>query len=204
MLWLPLRIDVSLALRPWANWAILGATAAAFLGQRFAPEWSDRYCLASRDPRLGDLVTYAFLHLNLLHLGGNLLALAIFGNHLNDRLGHVGYPAFYLAGAVVAGAAFVAFSPGGAVVGASGATAAVMGGYLVLLPRSRLTLLAGLYTIQVPALVFILVYFLLNVTMALLAEPTVAYAAHLAGLVFGFGLCLLLARAGLLPRQGSG
>jgi len=70
MLWLPLRIDVSLALRPWANWAILGATAAAFLGQRFAPEWSDRYCLASRDPRLGDLVTYAFLHLNLLHLGG--------------------------------------------------------------------------------------------------------------------------------------
>lgn len=79
-----------------------------------------------------------FLHANLLHLGGNALFLWVFGNNIEDRMGHVWYLVFYLAGGLAAAAAYMAAKPTSTVpmIGASGAIAAVMGAYLVLFPRT--------------------------------------------------------------------
>src|SRR5215471_4282383 len=110
---LPIRTDSPLRSKPWMNWAILGVTLAmgvveAFSDQFHAPTWVPRYMeLSSRVPTLHTFITYAFVHVGWLHLLSNMLPLFIFGNNINDRLGHIGYLAFYLAGAAFAGVAFV-------------------------------------------------------------------------------------------------
>jgi membrane associated rhomboid family serine protease len=85
------------------------------------------------------VVTSMFLHGGLLHIGGNLLFLWVFGNNVEDRLGKVGFALFYLVGGVVAALAHIAVGPDSTVpvVGASGAIAAVMGAYLIWYPNAR-------------------------------------------------------------------
>ncbi|MDX6718712.1 MAG: hypothetical protein QOJ63_966, partial [Solirubrobacteraceae bacterium] len=84
-----------------------------------------------------------FMHGSILHLGGNMLFLWIFGNNVEDAMGHVRYVAFYLLGGLVAVAAQVLVEPDAAVptIGASGAVAAVLGGYILLYPRARVVTL---------------------------------------------------------------
>jgi len=81
-----------------------------------------------------------FLHGSLLHIGGNMLFLWIFGNNIEDRMGWIGYPIFYIVAGIVAAATQFAVQPSSTVpvVGASGAIAGVMGSYLVLFPRVRI------------------------------------------------------------------
>src|SRR5205085_6714151 len=134
-----------------------------------------------------------FLHASWLHLGGNVLALYIFGDNVNDRLGNLGYLAFYLAGAVVAGIGFVVAPSAGVpiVVGASGAVMAVMGAYLALYPRSNITVLSFLFfigTFEVPSMYLILAFFILDLIGNIAGSPYVAHIAHIAGLLFGFGI----------------
>ncbi len=103
------------------------------------------------------VLTSLFLHGGWLHLGGNLLYLWIFGNNVEDRLGHAAFLFFYLAGGIAAVAAQVAIEPDSdlPMVGASGAIAAALGAYLVLFPRARILSLVFLgffyQLIQVPA-----------------------------------------------------
>ena len=86
---------------------------------------------------IGDIFTSMFMHAGLAHIAGNMLYLWIFGDNVEDRLGHVGYLVFYLVGGVVASLAHLLTNPGSQLptVGASGAIAAVLGAYLVLYPR---------------------------------------------------------------------
>ncbi len=136
-----------------------------------------------------------FLHGSLLHIGGNMLFLWIFGNNIEDRMGVGGYLAFYVVSGLVASAAHIAVQPNSTipVIGASGAVAGVMGAYLVLFPHVRirtlfLFLLVLIRDIQAKWLLgfwFVLQFF---------TNPSagVAWVAHVGGFAFGALVALLL------------
>src|SRR5215207_9657607 len=136
---IPLRTDSRLRSTPWANWGIIAANIAGFMVQGMFG-LTDKLALDARDPTLLDFFTYSLLHADVLHLASNMLFLYIFGNNVNDKMGHVGYLAFYLAGGIFSGVTYVSMSDG-YVIGASGAVSAVTGAYLILFPRTHVTLL---------------------------------------------------------------
>ena len=93
---------------------------------------------------LWGLVTHMFLHAGIMHIAGNMLFLWVFGDNLEDRMGHAGFLVFYLACGLAAAAGQIVSDPTSTVpmVGASGAIAGVMGGYLLLFPRARVDVIA--------------------------------------------------------------
>lgn len=141
------------------------------------------------------VVVSMFLHGGLLHLGGNLLFLWVFGNNVEDRLGHVGFALFYVAAGYVAtiAHALVDLSSTIPVVGASGAIAGVMGAYLVWYPRARIqTLFFPLivFWLRVEARWVLLIWFVLQFFTS--PNSGVAWVAHVAGFAFGAVVGLLL------------
>jgi membrane associated rhomboid family serine protease len=153
--------------------------------------------------------TAMFMHGSLLHLAGNMLFLWIFGNNIEDSMGRPRFIVFYLLGGLAALAGQVLIDPSSTVptIGASGAIAAVLGGYAVLHPRARivtLVLIVFFVTIvELPALLVLGLWFGLQVLygQAQLSDPAggggVAYFAHIGGFLFG----LLLIRAFVLRRK---
>jgi membrane associated rhomboid family serine protease len=148
-----------------------------------------------------------FLHGGLLHLGGNMLFLWIFGNNIEDRMGRLGYLLFYLAGGLVAAATHVMLQPFSTVpvVGASGAIAAVMGAYLVLFPDVRILSIVPIFIIGVLAEVrakWLLLFWL--VTQFFISPATgVATGAHIGGFIFGMAVALLWKNRLLAPDDES-
>jgi membrane associated rhomboid family serine protease len=153
-----------------------------------------------------------FLHGGLWHLAGNMWSLWIFGDNVEDRLGHFRYLGFYVLCGVVAAVAHFWSDPTSAVptIGASGAIAGIMGAYFVLYPRSRVLTLVFLIfyidIIEVPAVVFLGFWFLMQLVSGVgaLAATTqasggIAFWAHVAGFAAGAALVKLLAR----PIQGE-
>ena len=145
------------------------------------------------------LVTSMFLHAGFMHLAGNMLFLHIFGDNLEDEMGHVGFLLFYLASGIAAALVQVAFDPTSQIpmVGASGAIAGVMGGYLLLYPRAKvdviLILIIFFKIFSLSAWIVLGVWFALQVFGGLgtpSASGGVAYWAHIGGFVAGFALCL--------------
>jgi membrane associated rhomboid family serine protease len=204
-MFLPIRTDSPLRVTPYMNWAIILLNVAAFVAQRTYPGFETALKLYPKDPTVFAFFGYQFLHANIMHLLGNMLFLYIFGNNVNDKLGHLGYVAFYLAGGVIAGVGY-ALMEGGSVpiIGASGAVAAVTGAYLVLLPYSTVTVFYMLFfigTLELPGFVFVLAFFLMDLLGFSGNAGGVAYAAHLSGTVFGFLTCMLLLSVHLLPRD---
>jgi membrane associated rhomboid family serine protease len=210
---LPLRTDIPLRARPWMNYAIILVTIALSVWGWKYPTLAEHYELNARDPHLVNFLSYAFLHQPgalapwlSIHLIGNVLALYLFGNNVNDRLGHVGYLALYLAGAVFAAVGCVLLPGSGPrVIGASGAVMAVTGGYLVLFPRSHMTLMYVLIVIngvvEVPCLYLVSFFVALDVAMNLAGSTGVAHTAHVWGALLGFGVCMILLATRLLPRD---
>ena len=156
---------------------------------------------------LWGLVTHMFLHAGLLHLGGNMLFLWIFGDNLEDQMGHLGFLLFYLACGLVAAGAQIAANPyeGIPMVGASGAIAGVMGGYLLMFPRARVDVVAIIIILikvfTIPAWVMLAAWFGLQIFSGYAmmgGEAGVAYWAHAGGFVAGMVLAvpLLLRRGG--------
>jgi membrane associated rhomboid family serine protease len=152
-------------------------------------------------PTWQTVFTAMFLHGGFLHIAGNMLFLAIFGPNVEDSMGYVRFIAFYLLGGIVALAAQILVDPNSTAptLGASGAIAAVLGGYIVLYPRARiLTLVFIIFfvtIIEVPALVILGFWFVEQVLFgaAGLTNPAgggggVAYFAHVGGFVFGLAL----------------
>ncbi|MEM8729845.1 MAG: rhomboid family intramembrane serine protease [Pseudomonadota bacterium] len=147
------------------------------------------------------LVTSMFLHGGIMHLAGNMLFLWIFGDNLEDEMGHLPYLGFYLAAGIGAGVIHVLSAPGSMVptVGASGAIAGVMGGYILLFPKARVDILLILIiffkVFPVPAWIMLGLWFAFQFYGGLGADPDaggVAYWAHAGGFVVGFALCLPL------------
>jgi membrane associated rhomboid family serine protease len=147
-----------------------------------------------------------FLHGGLFHLAGNMLFLWIFGNNVEDSMSRVRFAAFYLLGglAAVLGQTLIDPSSTAPTVGASGAIAAVLGGYALLYPRARVVTLIFIiifFTIvELPALVVLGFWFLLQVFYGAVevGQPVagsggVAYFAHIGGFLFGLALIKLFA-----------
>lgn len=155
--------------------------------------------------------TSMFLHGGWLHLGGNMLYLWIFGNNVEDTLGRARFVLFYLLAGVVGAAVHVLSGPGSIVptVGASGAIAGVMGGYLILFPDARIVTLVTFFYISVfelNALVVIGFWALLQFLNANwlggggMGNGGVAYFAHIGGFVAGMVAVLLLGGRSLRDR----
>ncbi len=162
-----------------------------------------RPALAAAIPDWLTLVSCTFLHGGWLHLLGNLWFLWIFGDNVEDRLGHVGYAAFYLGCGVIASAAHLLSAPGSAVptVGASGAIAGVMGAYFLLYPRALVVTLIPivffLHIAVIPAPVFLGIWFVLQLVQGSFAVGDleaggVAWWAHIGGFVAGLATVSLL------------
>jgi len=137
-----------------------------------------------------------FLHGGLLHIGGNMLYFWIFGNNVEDRIGHFKFLVFYLLAGVTAAYSYAFTAPDSRIpmIGASGAIAGVLGAYLVLFPRARVhtVLFFGLFwqIVQVPALIVIGFWAIIQVvngfiTQGFLRQGGVAWFAHLGGFLFG-------------------
>jgi membrane associated rhomboid family serine protease len=130
-----------------------------------------------------------FLHGSLLHIGGNMLFLWIFGNNVEDRFGHIPYLIFYLVAGVVATAVYVLFNPDSTapLLGASGAIAGVMGAYLVLFPRAPIRTLILIPPIilwpRLPAWALLLFWF--GSQFFISPGSGVAWVAHVGGFIFG-------------------
>jgi membrane associated rhomboid family serine protease len=138
---------------------------------------------------LRSLVVAIFLHGSFGHLLGNLWILWIFGNNIEEELGHIRYLFFYLASGVAATLAHVALNLTSTIpiVGASGAIAGVMGAYLVLHPRARVTsIIPPLFFLpfRVPAAVFLVIWFLGQFALAG-GDTNIAWEAHVGGFVVG-------------------
>jgi membrane associated rhomboid family serine protease len=154
---------------------------------------------------LATLVSSLFLHGGLLHIIGNMLYLLVFGPAVEGRLGHRRFTVFYFAAGIIAGLATVAMAPQSTVpvIGASGAIAGVLGGYFVLCPGAHIsTILPSSFLIrraEVPAIVYLLIWFGLQLYLGISAGPRgpilsgVAWWAHVGGFLFGVAAAPLLA-----------
>jgi membrane associated rhomboid family serine protease len=158
-------------------------------------------------PTWATVFTGMFTHAGLLHLGGNMLFLWIFGNNVEDAMGPVRFIAFYLVAGIAALALQVAISPESTVptLGASGAIAGVLGGYIVLYPRARVLTLIFIVIfftfIEIPAFLFLFIWFAQQAIFGALDLTTpsgggggVAYFAHIGGFAFGLLAVRLFAK----------
>ena len=193
--------------RPWVTWGVILACGAIFavqfsLGPRgqehlvyglgLIPatlvgdaQLSPELRLA---PPLATLISYMFLHGGLLHLGGNMLFLWVFGDNIEDAMGHRRFVAFFLLGGVIAGLAQALVEPGARVpiIGASGAIAAVLGAYLVLHPRAKILVPIVIFPVYLPAVLPLLFWIGFQVFTAMSGGAgNVAWWAHIGGFVAG-------------------
>jgi membrane associated rhomboid family serine protease len=155
------------------------------------------------------LITSMFLHANLLHIGGNMLFLWIFGDNVEDAFGHVLYLIFYLVCGIAASLAQVLVSPSSTVpgVGASGAIAGVLAGYILLFGSKPVRVLVGRVPTNVPAYVMIGLWIATQVftgigSLGNTESGGVAYFAHIGGFVAGLVLTFLL--RGVTRRELAG
>ena len=156
------------------------------------------------------LVSYAFLHGSWVHLGGNMLFLWVFGDNVEDAMGHFRFLVFYLLCAAFAGFAHALLEPSSIVplIGASGAVAGVIGAYLMLHPKVRVWVLAlGRVPLRLPAWLLLAGWIAFQLFMALGGgDRQVAWWAHVAGAIAGAVLVVPMRRRGvpLLDRGLQG
>ena len=215
---LPIRTSIRPTRTPYVNYALIAVNAFFFLitysphysiiaGHRVLESlrpWADQFMLVPYQSHLWQFITYAFLHGGFMHIIGNMFFLYLFGNNVNDKLGHIGYLCFYLAGAVFGGVGHTLMS-NSPVLGASAAVAAVTGAYLTLFPQTLITVIYWLFffigTIEVSALYFIAFKLIFIDNMIARYTPNVAYDAHLAGYAFGILAILAMLATGLISRS---
>lgn len=153
-----------------------------------------------------------FLHGGIMHFLGNMWMLYIFGDNIEDRLGHYWFPLFYLASGVAAGLVHMLFSLGSPMptIGASGAIAGVMGAYFLFYPRAKVLTLVPIFFfiqfIELPAYVFLGFWFFLQFISgtALGEASSVAWWAHIGGFAFGALVAFLMGGLNFGKRGGTG
>jgi membrane associated rhomboid family serine protease len=183
--------------RPVVTLALIAVNTLAYIYQVRVDEATVRalvydHGVVPADLNLPDLLTSLFLHADLLHFGGNMIFLWIFGDNVEDRLGHLRYLLFYLLTGGLAALAQVAADPSSLnpMIGASGAIAGVMGVYFLLYPQSRVLtavfLIVFMDVVEIPAIFFLGVWFILQLAQGALGSATgVAVWAHAAGFAAG-------------------
>jgi membrane associated rhomboid family serine protease len=194
---------------PFVTLALIAANVLVFLAYfpgagefqlaRFFTAWGLVPARIAAGGGYETLLTHMFLHGGWMHLVGNILFLWIFGDNLEDEMGHLGFLAFYLAAGLVAAGLQFGADPSSPVpmVGASGAIAGVMGGYLLLFPRARVDVLVIILVFfrifALSAWIVLGLWFAIQIFSGL-STPTdgggVAYWAHVGGFVAGLALTL--------------
>ncbi len=192
---------------PYITYALIALNLLFFLvevigGDAFIGTWAfvpSRF-LANPGGDFLTIFTSMFMHAGWVHIGGNMLYLWIFGDNVEDRFGHFPYLVFYLICGIAATFAQLAFSIGSSVpnLGASGAIAGVLGAYILLFPKRRVTVLLGYGVVQVPALVvigfWIVLQFFNGIGSIVVSTDSggVAYMAHIGGFIAGLVLAVIL------------
>jgi membrane associated rhomboid family serine protease len=202
---IPLRDTIPSATYPVVTQVLIALNVAVFLYEQSLGAAAERLIYAyGLVPRRfnGDvaaeivpLFSSMFLHGGWMHLIGNMLYLHIFGDNVEDRVGHARFLMLYVIAGAVAGLAQVATNPGSVMpmVGASGAISGVTGAYLVFYPRSRIVTLVPVFiflqVIEIPALVLLLFWFLYQLVLGISFYGAdvggVAFWAHIGGFVTG-------------------
>jgi rhomboid family protein len=206
--------------KPVATIAFIALNTLVFLyelqlDRRQLYELAHSFGLVPADFAWPHAVTSSFLHDGWIHFAGNMLYLWIFGDNVEDAMGHVPFVAFYLASAMLAAAAHAALNPssGAPLIGASGAVAAIMGAYFVLYPRSQVLtavfLVLYLDVIEVPAIIFLGVWLAIQLLAGLAsmgtgaADGSLAIGAPVAGFLIGIAAGLALRSWGKTRAWGS-
>ena len=192
---------------PLVTYALIALNVLFFLveldgGDAFIMKWAfipSRF-LANPEADFLTLFTSMFMHAGWIHLGGNMLYLWIFGDNVEDRIGHFKFTIFYLLCGLAATFAQLVFSLESNIpnLGASGAVAGVLGAYILMFPQGRVRVLQGQQVIQVSALIVIGFWIVLQLfsgigsIVSTAQTGGVAYMAHIGGFVAGFLLTFLL------------
>jgi membrane associated rhomboid family serine protease len=211
---------------PLVSWIIIAACIATFIWQASLSDPEHDAAVLSfafiparlfvEDPELPamlTLVTSMFLHGGLLHLGGNMLYLWVFGNNVEEAMGHIRFFVFYVLSGMGAALTQAWFDPASEIpmVGASGAISGVLAGYVLIYPRARITVIVPLgillYPVKISALFVVGFWFLVQLFQASITgpgEPGVAWWAHLGGFGAGFLLTPFFSRFPLYGRWRRG
>jgi membrane associated rhomboid family serine protease len=212
---IPIRDQIPTRSVPFVNYLLIAANILAFIFQWLAGADQEalvwQFALIPAQVTAGldlgdisDIFTSMFMHGGLAHIAGNMLYLWIFGDNVEDAMGHGKYLAFYLVGGLVASLTHIFTNPASQIptVGASGAIAAVLGAYLILYPQSRVQTIIPLgYFMRitlVPAFIVLGMWFILQLFSGFLSlggpdVGGVAFWAHIGGFVAGVVLAKLLA-----------
>ncbi len=194
---------------PIITYALIALNVVVFLlelgsGDAFINKWSftPSQFAAAPGSQFVTIFSSMFMHAGWVHLLGNMLYLWIFGDNVEDRLGHLRYLIFYLVCGVAATFAQYAFNIGSSVpnLGASGAIAGVLGAYIIMFPGERVRVLFGYAVVQMSAIVVIGFWIVLQVISSVSAftpssqtgDGGVAYMAHVGGFAAGIVLTFLL------------
>jgi len=192
--------------RPVVTIAIIVVNLLVFLfefslGAETRAELIEYYGLVPDHLRLSSILTSMFLHGGWMHVLGNMWSLWIFGDNIEDLLGHTKFLLFYLLCGVAAAAGQVIASPYSTIpmVGASGAIAGVMGAYLIKFPRSRILAIVFFFIIEIPAPIMLAYWFVIQVFNGLgsiarthVSEGGVAFFAHVGGFLAGIVLIKIM------------
>jgi len=216
---IPISDDNPTRLTPIMTWALIALCVIAYLWERslgremdiavavlgFTPATLFGYRVAApgfvSPPAAETIFTSMFLHGSILHIGGNMLYLWIFGNNVEDAMGHLRFVLFYLVCGIAAALTLAYIDPASRLpmVGASGAISGVLAGYVLLFPRARVTVIVPLgiifYPFTVSAFWVVGFWFLLQLVSAAFSnpqQPGVAWWAHVGGFAAGLLLTPLL------------
>jgi membrane associated rhomboid family serine protease len=222
---LPLRDDIPHQQTPYVGYGLMAACILVFLVMVGLPDRQLQGFMASfavtpavdlplalrgRIDGLMPFVTNMFLHGGWLHLGGNMLFLYIFGDNVEDRMGHLGFLAFFLVCGIAASFAHALSTPGSHLpsLGASGAIAGVLAAYMVYFPHARIRSLVTLgffwTSADIPAFVYLILWFIMQAFSGVAslgrdaASGGVAWWAHIGGFVVGLMLAKIVERR---PQQ---
>ncbi|MCG8472396.1 MAG: rhomboid family intramembrane serine protease [Desulfobacterales bacterium] len=212
---IPLRDTIESRTLPVVNYALIAINVVVFLQTRFAPPHfyqvyglvPARYISMEAWNHFGlwhqlfALFSFMFLHGGWMHILGNMLSLYIFGDNVEDRLGHLGYLLFYLTGGLASGITHLLFNASSTTptIGASGAVAAVMGAYFLLYPKAKVLTLIPIVFIplffEIPAFIYLGLWFVMQFLNATGASTShIAWWAHIGGFLFGMGWIFLSGR----------
>lgn len=200
-------------LTPYVTFVLIGLNVIMFLLQiqgdePFINRWAFIPARFTASPAADavTVLTAMFMHGGLMHLGGNMLYLWIFGDNIEDRLGHVLFLVFYLLAGLGATAAQYMLNPDSPIpnVGASGAIAGVLGAYILLFPHAKVRVLVGNVVVAMPALVVLGFWILLQlfsgagtlIDRSQADTGGIAYMAHIGGFIAGLAMALLFRARG--------
>ena len=215
---IPISDDNPVRITPIVTWAIIVLCVMVYLWERQLGHELDRaidvfgfkpYTLFAHRHALGTVAVPAitailismFLHGSILHIAGNMLYLWIFGNNVEDAMGHFRFLLFYLVCGFAAAAMLAWMDPGSKIpmIGASGAISGVLAAYVLLFPRARVTVIVPIGIIPLPLMVsafwVVGLWFLLQLISAAITDPGqpgIAWGAHVGGFLAGLVLTPLL------------